>query len=361
MNERLSICLGVFSVMALSNTIIPVLPLYAASSTIQGAIYSAYFFGACIITFPAGLLSDRYGRVPIIRSGLVITLLSGALLFLLSSPMVVIGVRFLEGIGAGLFVAAAMAYVNSMPDHKQMSGYFMATLNLGLVLGLVAGGSLVTHFHVPGIGISLFTILTIIPAVLSVFLVDPHFVPVHTGDTCRVITTLLMDYRRIWFSAIVLIGITGVITSLYPEYSDMSPDTVGIWIAGMSIATIVAVLFISRLTINPVIVIRISAILMAGGILVSYFSPTGFLIVGALAGVVMIAQMALLAQARNHQGAAMGLFSTAGYLGMSLLPLFAGIIADVTTFFIAFCVTALVAISVFLTIGSCDCHQPVDE
>ncbi len=50
--------------------------------------------------FPAGILSDRYGRVPIMRIGLVITVTSGLLLSVLVSPFPVIVTRIIEGVGA---------------------------------------------------------------------------------------------------------------------------------------------------------------------------------------------------------------------------------------------------------------------
>ena len=129
-----------FAVMALSNAIVPVLPAYTDSSAAQGAIYSAYFLGAFISTLPAGILSDRYGRVPVIRAGLAITVASGFFLSVLVLPVPVIIVRIIEGIGAGFFVAAAMSYINSLSDHERMSGYLMASLNAGLVIGLVCAG-----------------------------------------------------------------------------------------------------------------------------------------------------------------------------------------------------------------------------
>lgn len=355
MRERLSICLGIFTVMALSSAIVPVLPLYARGSALQGTIYSAYFLGAFVTTLPAGLISDRFGRVPVMRAGLAVTILSGALLMLSSAPALVIAARCLEGIGAGLFVAAAMAHVNSLPDHERMSGYFMATLNLGLVLGLVLGGVLAAHFRFPSVGILLFTLLAAVPALLSIMLVEPPPVPVR--DTRTLLVTLLGDYRWLWYSAVVLVGITGVVTALYPELSGSSPDIVGMWIAGMSVATIAAVLVVSRFNPSPVPTIRISAVLMAGSVMLSLVSPAGLLFLGTLAGVVMIAQMAFLAQVNNHQGAAMGLFSTTSYLGMSLLPFFAGVIAEITTFFIAFFITALAALTVTFTIGRCACRR----
>ncbi len=56
----------------------------------------------------------------------------------------------------------------------------------------------------------------------------------------------------------------------------------------------------------------------------------------------------------------MGLFSTATYLGMAALPFIAGIIADSTGFFYAFCATALFALTVFLTIDRCECQTAQD-
>jgi MFS family permease len=355
MKERLSVCLGIACVMALSNAIVPVLPAYSSGPAIQSMIYSSYFLGAFLMTLPAGLLSDRYGRVPVMRAGLMVTVMSGLLLIVFSLPTLVIVSRFLEGIGAGLFVAAGMAHVNSLPDHAKMSGYFMAALNLGLVLGLVIGGVLAAHFHVPVAGILLFTILALIPASISVSLVEP---PVPQARDVRILLgSLLSKYRWLWYSAVVLVGITGVVTALYPEYSGASPDLVGIWIAGMSIATIIAVIVSSRLSMAPVPTIQFAAVFMVGGVMLSFFSPAGFLVIGALAGVVMIAQMAFLAQVNGDQGAAMGLLSTTSYLGMSVLPFIAGQVAETTTFFIAFCLTALASLSVAFTIGRCTCGR----
>ncbi len=357
MRERLSACLGIFAVMALSNAIVPALPSYAETSSLQGAIYAAYFLGAFLMTLPSGLMSDRYGRAAVMQAGLVISIISGILLLLASDPVFIISVRFLEGIGAGLFVAAAMAYINSLQDHGRMSGYLMASLNIGLVLGLIIGGFLTTHSSRASAGIMLFTAICILSAALSFFSTDTaHNWP--ADKTGSDLLTLVSNYRWLWYSAIVLIGVTGIITSLYPEFSGVTPDQAGLWIASMSIATILAVIFVSHLKLDPVPTIRMAALFMAAGVIITYYSPVGFIVIGALAGIVMIAQMAYLAQATVHQGAAMGLFSTTGYLGMSLLPFLAGFIAETTTFFIAFFATACATVTVSLTIGRCTCHLP---
>ncbi len=354
MRTRLALFFGIFAVMALSNAIVPVLPDYAGQSALQGAIYGAYFLGAFVTTLTGGILSERYGRVPLIRLGLGITVASGLLLSVLTSPLPVLGARLLEGIGGGFFVASSMSYVNSMPDHERMSGWFMAFLNAGLVGGLVFSGWLAARFTDPANGILFFTGLSLIPAVASYFISE-----LPAGTSARgypaVLITMVRDYRWLWYSSIILIGITGVVTSLYPKFSGYAPDSVGIWISLMSIATILAVLVSSRLSLPPVPAIRWSAVIMMAAVMVTFYSPLGFVVLGLLAGIVMIVQMSFLAGIKDHQGIAMGLFSTTSYLGMTILPVIAGVIADSAGFFYAFCTIALVAITVFFTIGRCRC------
>jgi MFS family permease len=295
------------------------------------------------------MLSDRFGRVPLIRSGLGITVASGILLSMISTPYLVLAARFIEGIGGGCFVAAAMSYVNSRTDHEKMSGYFMALLNAGLVTGLVLAGWLASHSGNPAAGILLFAGLALVPACISFFMKD-------TGHRAApfspaVFISFVWDFRWLWFSSVVLIGITGVVSSLYPQFSGASSENLGYWIAGMSVATIGTVLAASRASLPPLSAIYWSAVLMAAGVLLSFFSPWGFAVLGIMAGIVMIAQMAILAGVKEHQGIVMGLFSTTSYLGMTILPFVAGVFADITGFFWTFCITAFSAILVAVTIG----------
>jgi MFS family permease len=73
---------------------------------------------------------------------------------------------------------------------------------------------------------------------------------------------------------------------------------------------------------------------------------------------VIISQMAFLAGTREHQGTIMGLYGSFAYLGMAVLPAAAGFVAAGPGFPAAFVVTALAALSVAATIGSCRCSRP---
>ena len=61
MHPRVAIIAGIFPVMALSNAIVPVLAGYAVDSTWQGAIFSAYFFGAFVTTLPGSCRTGTGG------------------------------------------------------------------------------------------------------------------------------------------------------------------------------------------------------------------------------------------------------------------------------------------------------------
>ena len=353
MRPHLTLFLGIFSVMALSNAIVPVLPAYGADASVQGIIYSAYFLGAFLLTLPAGILSDRFGRIPLIRLGLAVTVTSGIFLTMINSPVAVTALRFMEGLGAGLFVASSMSAVNADPDHIRMSGWLMAFLNAGLVSGLLVSGWLASLLGTAPAGILLFALVASLPALCGFFVSEPESLPVHLPP--GIVTTSIIRHRWLWYSSVVLIGITGVVTSLYPELSGAASDRLALWVAGMSIATIAAVLLFSRTTIDPVSSIKWAAVGIAGGVTLSYWSAAGFLFIGAFAGIVMIAQMAFLAEFRRHQGVFMGLFSTTSYLGMAIMPAAAGFIAVWYGFFAAFAVTVLAALSVAATIGWCTC------
>jgi MFS family permease len=356
------VCLGVFALMALSNAIVPVLPAFAPGAAWEGTIYAAYFLGAFLSTLPGGILSDRYGRAPIIRAGLVLTTLSGALLFCISGPLPVVALRLIEGLGAGLFIAAGMSYINSQPDHTRLSGYYLAMLNVGLVAGLAISGWLATWSGMPTLGIGVFTVLSL--AALAAGLIFREAPGAHScaaatpRQELREISALIFTHSRLWYSAIVLVGITGVISSLYPGFSKEPADILGVWIAAMSVATIVTVLVVARVPLPPRDAIRWSAVFMAGGVILSFVSPLGFVVLGAFAGIVMVAQMTVLAGEQDRQGLVMGLFSTASYLGMTILPFVAGIIAAGAGYPCAFLITALFGGTVVLSICGWHCRPP---
>ncbi len=364
MSARVILSLGVFGVMALSNAIVPVLPAYGEGTIAQGALYSAYFLGAFLLVLPAGLMADRTGPLPLIRTGLALTAISGFLLLSGSSVFLVLVYRFVEGIGAGLFVPSALSLLNARPDHEAGSGYFMAMLNIGLVAGLIGSGWLAEVTGNAESGILFFTILSLVPAASSILLHHDGTgkLPAESfGEIGKRLVRVTREYFWLWVSTIIILGITGALTVLYPEYSGLSPGILGFTIAAMSLSTAAAVVLVSHAHLPPIPTIRVASLGMTAAALGVIFTPYSFIAVGAFAGVVMIGQLAFLAESEAHQGVVMGLFNTASYAGMTFLPFIAGFIAEISSFFIAFVAVALSGVLVAATIGQCRCRLPVRE
>jgi MFS family permease len=354
MKQRLPILIGVFTVMALSNAVVPVLPFFAVGTTLQSAIFSAYFLGAFLTVLPAGYLSDRIGQVVLIRAGLLLTLISGAIIILFPTAYPLIVARGIEGVGAGLFIAAALAWANSQKDHEELTGYFMAALNLGILVGLLGTGWLDDFLGNELAGVILFTVLAVPPLLLSSVLRDAD----RTGRSPVKLPGIIKNYLWLYISALVLIGVTGAVTAIYPEYTGEGASLLAVQIGAMNLATVIAVLVASRMQLPPVITIRASAILMAVAVFGCYYTPLAFPVIGALAGFIMISQLAFLAQTGEKQGTLTGLFNTATYGGFTILPFIAGVTAENAGFFSAFLVLSVIVASMAVTIGRCVCKRP---
>ncbi|MDD4567907.1 MAG: MFS transporter [Methanoculleus chikugoensis] len=352
MLQKLPVLLGIFVVMALSNAVVPVLPDFAEGAALQGVVYSAYFLGAFLTVLPGGIASDRIGSVPLIRTGLLLTLASGVLILLFPSGLPLLVFRVVEGIGAGLFLSAALAWANSHPSSGQLSGYVMAALNLGLVVGLLATGWLDAVLDSHLAGIALFTVLAVPAAVMGFAVRESERVGFAKADFAGVVR----NYFWLFAAAVVLVGMTGAVAAVYPGYTGNNPSVLALQLATINIATIVAVLVAPRINFRPVPTIRAAAILMAAAVLASYGTPYAFPVIGALSGVIIVATLAFLAETRIEQGVMTGLFNTASYAGFTFLSAVAGLVAGNVGFLAAFLLMAGMAAAVAVPIGRCRCE-----
>ena len=356
---------GIFLIMALSNAIVPVLPGIGGDLQMQTYLFSAYFLGAMIMTLPGGIISDRVGQGPVLASSLLITFLSGILLFILHDPGILVLVRVGEGVGAGLFVSAALSWINYQRDHLHLAGIFMALLNGGLLCGLIAGGWIDLADEIVTEGVLLFTLLFI--PVLSIL---PLILP-RRGVRTREATigppvslaTLIADAGGmvirewpLWYSVIILLGMTGFVQAIYPEISSLPPARVSMILAGMNLATIISTLLAPRIRTEPVLLIRMSAVLMAGFVLIFPTFWVAVVLIGFVAGVIIISQIHYLSVAEEHQGIAMGLFSTAQYAGMTIIPGIGGGVAAAWSVMHSSVIIVILALISVITIGWCRCR-----
>lgn len=351
MKRRLALCGGIFLLMALSNAVVPVLDVLADGPALQGLVFSAYFFGAMLTVLPAGIAADRYNRSRLIRVGLGGSLVTGLVIAAAPSVSVIIVARFVEGVATGIFVSAGLAHVNSRSDNGRSSGEFMASLNAGLLAGLVITGFLGERTGLRSAGVLTFTALAILPFVLSFFLRDES--ASSSGQPINRLIPMLGQYRWLFYASVIMFGVGGAITGLYPEFSSVDPGWLGVLIALQNMATIGAVWIVSRMTFEPIPLIRACAGLMALAVGVSFFTPFGFALIGAAGGAVQLATLVFLSRTGEPAGLSAGLFSTASYAGMAVLPPLASAGTNWVGYPPVFIGLFLFAISVAVTIRRC--------
>ena len=142
---------------------LPILPLFVRSRGgdpfLVGIIFASGVLGRTVAQYPAGWLSDRYGRKPLILGSLLVYSLLFPLYLLPMPPEVLIGLRFVHTIAGGAYTPPAMALVADLTPpssrgrrYSQMRASDMVGLLLGPALGgFVAGFRLEYVFAAGGV------------------------------------------------------------------------------------------------------------------------------------------------------------------------------------------------------------------
>jgi len=137
------ICTAEFVEWLGGGAIYPYLPVFLhenahASVAMVGVIASAYFLAVFAFSVPAGRLSDRIGRKPMIVSGTVLYAVSTLLFLTTTDPWWFVVFRVLEGMGAAAVVPAAQAFVADITSNErrgQAYGWLTTAQYAGLILG----------------------------------------------------------------------------------------------------------------------------------------------------------------------------------------------------------------------------------
>ncbi|HEV3462299.1 MAG TPA: MFS transporter [Candidatus Dormibacteraeota bacterium] len=140
---------AVFLVGTGVGSVLPVLPLFlrerGSSYALVGIIVGANLVAQFIGQYPAGRLSDRFGRAPFMIGGLVVASLAISAFALPLSIGWLIALRFIQGLGAAAFRPGARAAVADLvPEGERGIAYgWLAGADMaGLIVGPALGGVL---------------------------------------------------------------------------------------------------------------------------------------------------------------------------------------------------------------------------
>lgn len=112
-------------------------------------IATSYLLAVAVGLVPAGKIGDIHGRKKVFATGLLVNTVATALAMFADSAMSLIALRFIQGLGASMFVTTGMAILTSIfpPNRRgRVIGIYVAAVYVGLSIGPFAGGILTESF-----------------------------------------------------------------------------------------------------------------------------------------------------------------------------------------------------------------------
>ena len=132
-------------------------------------IVGVFILGVGLGQLPAGVISDRVGRLPVLMAGMTIFTAAGAVTVLATSMDAMLVARFVQGLGAstGLVIARAVVRdISSGAESARILSLMVAIFTFAPMVAPVIGGFLVEHFdwRAPFAFVSVIGVLLLIAA-----------------------------------------------------------------------------------------------------------------------------------------------------------------------------------------------------
>jgi DHA1 family bicyclomycin/chloramphenicol resistance-like MFS transporter len=130
----------------------PVIPAVKAALGISDALaqltFSIALFVMAFATLVYGSLSDRYGRRPLLLSGLCLFLIGSAVSALASSVLTLVAGRLIQAIGAGCGITLVRAIAQDVYGRNLVKAiaYLTMAYTIGPMIAPIAGGILIDMF-----------------------------------------------------------------------------------------------------------------------------------------------------------------------------------------------------------------------
>jgi len=355
---------GVFLTMMGLTLVAPILPLYArefgVSRTAAGALISSFAVARLVFDLIGGVGSDRFGGRNVLVASGVLLFLSSVGAALAPNYGILLVTRVLEGVGSAAYATSAMRTI-VLVSPKGRLGRTMAFYQMGLLAGVSIGpvvggfaaelGDYTTPFWIyAAIGIAV--------SLLAWWQVpDEKPEPGAIGQTYREAGRLA---RRPVFLALMFVAVAiffmraGTRATLFPLFAgeelDFSESQIGLVLALAAVLNLAVVniggWLVDRAGRTPILVWGLAACAVVVGLHGYVTTFGGHLVLSMFFGVasslMSIPPHALAGDLAppGLEGASVGLFRTAGDVGLVAGPLVLGGIAESGAFKEGFFVSA---------------------
>jgi len=354
--------------------ILPVFVLYAAdlegvTPTLTGLALGAYGITQAFLQIPAGLLSDRIGRKPVIIGGLVIFALGSIVAARADSIQIIILGRALQGAGA---IAAAVMALTADLTREQHRIKAMALIGMSIGLSFAAAMVLGPVFN-EWVGLSgifwITALLAVVGILVVVFVVPtpamsrPHreaeAVPAQFGRVLRHPELLRLDFGIMVLHAILTASFLALPLVLQDEAGIASSNHWKVYLPVLVFSVLAMLPLIIQAErkghIKPVFLFAIALLIMAE--LGLYFVPV------TVAGVVvllivlftafnlleaMLPSLVSRVAPVDCRGTAMGFYSSSQFLGTFLGGMVGGVLQGMYGLHVIFLFAALGALAWWL-------------
>lgn len=108
-----------------------------------------YLAGYALGQIPLGLLSDRYGRLPVIFGGLSVFVVAALVTSITNTMWILIAARFVQGIGGAVGPVLARAVIRDLTSGTKAAhllGLMVMILGISTICAPLVGGALMTMF-----------------------------------------------------------------------------------------------------------------------------------------------------------------------------------------------------------------------
>jgi EmrB/QacA subfamily drug resistance transporter len=121
--------------------------LRASVAALQWVV-TAFLVAVAALLLLSGALADRFGRLRLLRIGLLVMLAASVLCAVAPSPGALIAARIAQGVGGAMVIPSSLALLNGSlrpADRARGIGVWAAVATLGATAAPLAGGWLVDH------------------------------------------------------------------------------------------------------------------------------------------------------------------------------------------------------------------------